>query len=109
MTTRKKLLIACFVSVTVVTVSAVVHFLPRQYYRYHAGRVYLVQDPNVCWNGLWKAPTLQFAVPLFADAKSWTPAPEQIRRELQRFDAGLSESEISRIIQSCVACASSTN
>jgi hypothetical protein len=109
MTTHKNLLIACCVGVTFVVVIATVRFLPRQYYRYHAGYVYLVHDPNTCWNGLGKAPTLQFAVPLFADAKSWTPAPEHIRKELRRFDADLSELEVSRIIQSCVASGSSAN
>jgi hypothetical protein len=109
MTTKKKLLTTCFVGVTVVAVALGVHFVPRQYYRYQGGHVYLARDPDCCWNGLRGSPTLQFAVPLFADAKSWSPTPEQIRKELRRSDPGLSESEIGSILQSCVACGSSTN
>ena len=84
-------------------------FLARQYYRYQAGRVYLIRDPNACWNGLRGSPTLQFAVPVFADASSWTPSPEQIRKELLRSDPALSEPQIVSIIHSCVACGSCTN
>ena len=108
MTTKRTFLIVGLITMTVLAVLATLHFIPRQYYRYHAGRVYLVEDPNVWWNGLGKAPTLQFTVPLFADARSWRPAPAQVRRELSRFHANLTEQEITVIIRACVPCGTST-
>lgn len=92
------------VGVIALLTSVTVHFLPRQYYRYHAGSVYLVDNPTVCWNGLWKAPTLEFSVPLFANARTWTPAPEQVRQQLSQFHESLTEQEVAGIIQACVPC-----
>ena len=105
MTTRR-LILAIFVAGAMILIGfAVLHFLPRHYYRYAGGTVYLVDNPNTVWNGLrGQGPLLQFEVPLFAHADLWNPSPEQIRRELVKSNPDLSEEQISRIIQCCVPC-----
>jgi hypothetical protein len=77
---------------------------PHHYYRYGEGTVYLVDDPKSCWNGLWRAPVLEFEVPIFKRAASWKPTPQQVRQKLAKLYPGLKEEEISKILRTCVSC-----
>jgi hypothetical protein len=86
----------------------VLHVLPRRYYRYGNGMVYLVDNPNACWNGLWRGPVLEFEVPLFARADAWAPSPDKIRNKLARSYPDLSKEQITQVVRSCVPCGSST-
>jgi len=76
---------------------------PRQYYRFHAGRVYLVTNPQMLFNGLRPPPCLQFEVPRLARASSWKPNPDQVRQAVAEQNLQLSQQEIEQVVRSCVS------
>jgi len=82
---------------------AVLFLRPREYYRFHAGRVYLVTNPQMLFNSLRPPPCLQFDVPRWARAASWKPSADQVRRELAAGSTQLSPQEVEEVVHSCVS------
>ena len=76
---------------------------PRQYYRFHAGRVYLVTNPQTLFNSLRPPPCLQFEVPCLARANSWKPSADQVRQAIAEENLQLSPQEIEDVVRSCVS------
>jgi hypothetical protein len=62
----------------------------------------LEDNPNAVWNGLLRAPVVQFRVPPLKRPRSWKPTPEQVRSALK--DSNLSEDEIASVIRACISC-----
>ena len=79
-------------------------WLPRPYYRYGGGRVWLEGHPNACWNGLLRVPVFQFRVPPFTRSRHWRPTPEQVKAAALESCPDLSDQEILEIVRVCVPC-----
>src|SRR5215212_576294 len=76
---------------------------PRHYYRFQAGRVYLVTNPQTLFNSLRPLPCLQFEVPRLGRANSWKPSADQVRQAIADANLQLSPQEIEDVVRSCVS------
>src|SRR5260221_9182039 len=83
--------------------TAALLFKPRQYYRFQAGRVYLVTNPQTLFNSLRSPPCLQFEVPRSARVSSWKPSADQVRQAIAEENLQLGPQEIKDVVRSCVS------
>jgi hypothetical protein len=76
---------------------------PCQYYRFHAGTVYLVTNPQTLFNSVRPSPCLQFEVPRWAHASAWKPSADQVRQAIAKENLQLSPLEVEEVVRSCVS------
>jgi hypothetical protein len=105
---RAKRALLLLFTLAVMAGAAVLVVRPRQYFRYQAGRTYVVNDPSACFNGLRSGPCLQFEIPVLTRASSWRPSVAQVRRAIAESKVSLSDEETTQIIRECTASSQGT-